>query len=118
MQPLGLYCLVGRGGGSGAGLNGDCGRGVPRPSVGLAGGGGSLRRVDDGALGDKDVDEALDGSCWVAASVVEAAAGGRRAWIVVGGGSWLGSGFWLGRCRLGLCLVFVVLWAAWGQGLG
>ena len=24
-QPLGLYCLVGRGGRSGAGLNGDCG---------------------------------------------------------------------------------------------
>ena len=40
-QPLGLYCLVGRGGGSGAGLNGDCGRGVPRHRVGLAGGGGA-----------------------------------------------------------------------------
>ena len=43
------------------------------------------------------------GSCWVAASVVAAAAGGRGAWVVVGGGSWLGLGFGLGRCRLGLC---------------
>ena len=43
------------------------------------------------------------GSCWVAASVVAAAAGGRGAWVVVGGGSWLGYGFRLGRCRLGLC---------------
>ena len=60
-QPLGLYCLVGRGGGSGAGLNGDCGGGVPRPWVGLAGGGGRLRGVDDGALGDGDINEGLDG---------------------------------------------------------
>ena len=41
------------------------------------------------------------GSCWVAASVVVAAAGGRGAWVVVGGGSWLGLGFGLGWCRLG-----------------
>ena len=60
-QPLGLYCLVGRGGGSGAGLYSDFGRGVPRPWVGLAGGGGGLWGVDDGALGDGDVDEGLDG---------------------------------------------------------
>ena len=52
---------MGRGGGSGAGLNGDCGRGVPRPWVGLAGGGGDLRGVDDWALGDGGVDEVLDG---------------------------------------------------------
>ena len=39
-QPLGLYYVVGRGGGPGAGLDGDGGRGVPRPWVGLAGGGG------------------------------------------------------------------------------
>ena len=43
------------------------------------------------------------GSCWVAASVVAVAAGGRGAVVVVGGGSWLGLGFGLGRCFLGLC---------------
>ena len=52
---------MGGGGGLGAGLNGDCGRGVPRPWVDLAGGGGGLWGVDDGALGDGDVDEGLDG---------------------------------------------------------
>ena len=30
------------------------------------------------------------GSCWVAASAVVMAAGGRGAWVMVGGGSWLG----------------------------
>ena len=60
-QPLGLHYVVGRGGGSGAGLDGDGGRGVPRPLVGLAGGGGGLWGMDDGALGDGDVDEGLDG---------------------------------------------------------
>ena len=48
-------------GGSGAGLDADGGRGVPRPWVGLANGGGGLWGVDDGALGDGDVDEGLDG---------------------------------------------------------
>ena len=56
-QPLGLYYVEGRGGGSGAGLDGDGGRGVPRPWVGLAGGGGGLWGMDDGALGDGDVEE-------------------------------------------------------------
>ena len=60
-QPLGLPYVVGKGGGSGAGLDGDGGRGVPRPWVGLAGGGGGLWGMDDGALGDADVDEGLDG---------------------------------------------------------
>ena len=60
-QPLGLHHFVGRGGGSGAGLDGDGGQGVPRPWVGLSGGGGGLWGVDDGALGDGDVDEGLDG---------------------------------------------------------
>ena len=60
-QSLGSYCLVGSGGGSGAGLKGDCGLGVPAPWVGLAGGGGGLWGVDDGALGDGNVDEGLDG---------------------------------------------------------
>ena len=59
-QPLGLHYVVGRGGGSGAGLDGDGGRGVPHPWVGLAGGGGGLWGMDDGALGDRDVDEGLD----------------------------------------------------------
>ena len=60
-QPLGLHYVVGRRGGSGAGLDGDGGRGVPRPLVGLAGGGGDLWGMDDGALGDRDVDEGWDG---------------------------------------------------------
>ena len=54
------------------------------------------------------------GSCWVAAPVVAAAAGGRGAWVVVGGRSWLGLGFGFGQW---VCVVaFVVLWAAWGAG--
>ena len=60
-QPLGLHYVVGRGGGSGAGLDGDGGRGVPRPWVGLAGGGGGLWGADDGTFGDGDVDEGLNG---------------------------------------------------------
>ena len=60
-QPLGLHYVVGRGGGLGAGLDGDVGRGVPRSRVGLAGSGGGLRGMDDGALGDGDADEGLDG---------------------------------------------------------
>ena len=61
VQPLGLHYVVGRGSGSGAGLDDDGGRGVPRPWVGLAGGDGGLWGMDDGALGDGDVDEGLDG---------------------------------------------------------
>ena len=53
--------MVGRGGRSGAGLDSDGGGGVPRPWVGLAGDGGGLWGMDDGALGDGDVDEGLDG---------------------------------------------------------
>ena len=60
-QSPGLHYVVGRGGGSGAGLDGDGGRAVPRPWVGLAGGGGGLWGMDDGALGDGDADEGLDG---------------------------------------------------------
>ena len=60
-QPVGLYGVVDSGGGLGAGLDGDRGRGVPRPRVGLAGGGGGLCGSDGGALGDGDVDEGLDG---------------------------------------------------------
>ena len=59
------------------------------------------------------------GSCWVAASAVAAADGGMGAWVVVGGGSWLGLGFGLGRCRLGLCrCVCGVVCARLGAGLG
>ena len=59
------------------------------------------------------------GSCWVAASAVAAAAGGRGAWVVVGGGSWLGLGLGLGRCRLGLWRrVCGVVCACLGAGLG
>ena len=60
-QPLGLQYVVGRGGRSGAGLDGDGGSGVPRPWVRSAGSGSCLRGMDDGALGDSDVDEGLDG---------------------------------------------------------
>ena len=60
-QSPGLHYVVGRGGGPGAGLDGDGGRGVPRPWVSLAGGGGGLWGMDDGALGDGDADEGLDG---------------------------------------------------------
>ena len=59
------------------------------------------------------------GSCWVAASAVVVAAGGRGAWVVVGGGSWLGLRSGLGRCRLGLCCcVCGVVCACLGAGLG
>ena len=60
-QSPGLHYVVGMGEGLGAGLDGDSGRGVPRPWVGLAGGGGGLWGMDDGALGDGDADEGLDG---------------------------------------------------------
>ena len=50
LKPLGPYRLLGSGGRLGAGLKRDRGRGVPRPRVGLAGGGGGLFGVDDGAL--------------------------------------------------------------------
>ena len=60
-QPPGLHYVVGRGGGSAARLDSDGGRGVPRPWVGLARGGGGLWGMDDGALGDGHVDKGLDG---------------------------------------------------------
>ena len=78
LQPLGRYGLVGSGGGSGAGLNGNQSQGVTRPRVGLAGGNCRLWGVDDEGLGDGDVDEGLDG----------VVLGGR----LCGGGSRLGEG--------------------------
>ena len=69
---------MGSGGEFEAGLNGNRGRGVPRPCVCLAGGGGAVWGVDDGALRDGDVDKGLDG----------VVLGGR----LCGGGSRLGEG--------------------------
>ena len=89
-NPWGLHYVVGRGGGLGAGLDGDGGRGVPRPWVGLAGGGGDLRGLMTGRFVTGMRTRAWTGSCWVAASAVVDGAGGRGAWVVVGGGSWLG----------------------------
>ena len=118
-QPLGLYYVVGRGGGSGAGLDGDDGRGVPGPWVGLAGGGGGLWGMDDGVLGDGDVDEGLDG---VVLRGRLCGGGGCRweggvgcaGWGVL---AWLEFG--LGRCRLGLCrCVCGVVCARLGAGSG
>ena len=78
-QSPGLHYVVSKGGGSGAGLDGDGRRGVPRPWVGLAG----LGRLVTGMQ-----TRARTGSCWVAASAVVVGAGGRGAWVAVGGGSW------------------------------
>ena len=93
-QPLGLYCSEGRGGGSGAWLNGDSGRGVPRPWVGLAGGVGGLWGLNDGALGDGDVYEGLDG----------VVLGGP---LCGGGGRWWEGGVGCGRWGV---LVWVRVW--------
>ena len=89
-QSLGLHYVVGKGGGLGPALDGDGGRGVPRPWVGLAGvvvvcGGWMTGRLVTGMR-----TRAWTRSCWVAASAVVVGAGGRGAWVVVGGGSWLG----------------------------
>ena len=85
-QPLGLHYVVGRGGGSGAGLDGgDGGRGVPRPWVVLAGGGGGLPGMDDRALGDGDVDDGLDG---VVLTGCLCGGDGRRWEGSVGCGGW------------------------------
>ena len=55
------------------------------------------------------------GSCWVAASVVAAAAGGRGAWVVVGGGSWFRLGFRVRAVSLGL--PSLLLWCLGCVGL-
>ena len=83
-KSLGLYCLVGSGGGSGARLNGDCGRGVPRPWVGLAGSGGGLWGPEDRAFGDRDINKGSDG----------VVLGGR---LFGGGGRWWEAGVGCGR---------------------
>ena len=119
LQPLGLYSLVGSGSGWGAGLDGDRCRGVPRPRVGLAGGGGGLRGVDDGALGDGDVDEGLDGvklrlPLWMWLSLRGGGLGMR--WV-------LGPGLRLGDVLRQACVAsaavvpFVIFEAVW-DGVG
>ena len=106
-----LYGLVGGGGGSGGGLNGDCGRGVPSPWVGLAGGGGGLWGMDDGALGDWDVDEGLDGVVFGGRLC-----GGGRWWEgVVGCGGW-GVLAWVGVRVRAVLLGFASL-RLWCGGL-
>ena len=88
--------------------------GLVWPAVVVVCGGWMTGRLEMGML-----TRVWTGSCWVAASAVAAAAGGREAWVVVGGGSWLGLGFGLGRCRLGLCrCVCGVVCACLGASLG
>ena len=107
-QSLGLHYVVGRGGGLGAGLDGDGGRGVPRPWVGLAGGGGGLRGMDDGALGDADADEGLDG---VVLGGRLCGGGGCRWEGGVGCGGW-GVLAWV-RVRVGVVSVGFVSLRLW-----
>ena len=104
--------MVGRGGGLGAGLNGDGGRGVPRPWVGLTGGGGGFRGTDDGALGDGDADEGLDG---VVLGGRLCGGGGCRWEGGVGCGGW-GVLAWVRVCRC-VCGVVCALVSA-GLGFG
>ena len=84
-QSLGLHYAVGKGGGSAAGFDGDGGRGLVWPAVVVGCGGWMTGRLVTGMR-----TRAWTGSCWVAASAVVVGAGGRGAWVVVGGGSWLG----------------------------
>ena len=71
LQPLGL-----------AGIGGDRGWGVPCPRVGLAGGGGRLWGMDDGALGDGDVDEGLDGVVLCCRLLGDGSRGGQAPMIL------------------------------------
>ena len=126
-QPLGLHYVVDRGGGLGAGLDGDGGRGVSRPLVGLAGGGGGSWGMDDGALGDGDVDEGLDGvvlgcclcgggGCWWEGGM---GCGGRGvlAWMRVRVGA-LSVGFVSLRLWCCVCSRGRRLWFGVGFGVG
>ena len=121
-QSLGLHYVVGKGGVLGDGLDGDGGRGVPRPWVGLAGGGGGLRGMDDGALGDGDADEGLDG---VVLGGRLCGGGGSRWEGGVGCGGWgvldwvrvqVGGGVgWV--CVVAFVVLCVLAWApAWVWG--
>ena len=87
-----VWWVAGAGRGPGLTVTEVEGSHVPR-SVWLAAvvvcGGWTIGRLEMGML-----TRVCKGSCWVAASVVAAAAGGRGAWVVVGGG--LGLGYGLG----------------------
>ena len=107
-QSLGLHYVVGRGGGLGAGFDGDGGRGVPRPWVGLAGGCCGLRGMDDGALGEGDADEGLDR---VVMGGRLCGGGGCRWEGGVGCGGW-GALAWV-RVRVGVVLVGFVSLRLW-----
>ena len=121
-QSPGLHYVVGMGEGLGAGLDGDGGRGVPRPWVGLAGGGGGFGGWMTGRLVTGMRTRAWTGSCLVAVSAVVVGAGGRGARVAVGGGSWLEQGPGRGWCRVGLCrCVCGVVWGpawVWGRVRG
>ena len=102
-QPLGCTMWWAGGAGRGPGLTvtvveGSHVPGSVWPAVVVVCGGWMTRRLVTGMLR-----RVWTGSWWVAASAVALAAGGRGAWVVVVRGSWLGLGFGLGRCRLGLC---------------
>ena len=101
LEPLWPYGSVDSGGGLGAGLNGDRGRGVPGPRVGLAGSGGGLWGVDDGALGNGDVDEGLVG----------VVLGGR---LCGGGSRWGEGGSGCGGWRV-LAWLWVRVWVTTGS---
>ena len=108
LQPFGLHGLVESWAGFGAGLDGDRGRGIPRPRVGLASSAGGFSGVDGGALGDGDVDEGLDGvvlcgrlrgggsRCGAGGSVCVGC--GVLAWVLVR--VWVGAGQLLLPLRL------------------
>ena len=118
-QPLGLYYVVGGGAGRGPGLTvtvveGSHVPGSVWPAVVVVCGGWMTGRLVTGML-----TRVWTGSCWVAASAVVVAAGGRGAWVLVGARSWLELGFGSGRCRFGLCRCACgVVCARLGAGLG
>ena len=123
-----MHYVVGRGGGFGAGIDGDGGQGVPRPWVGLAGGGGGLWGRDDGALGDGDVDEGLDGVvlggrlCGGASCRSEGGVGGGewgllawvRAWVRAVSVEFVSLRLWCCVCSLGCRFGF---WVGFGVGV-
>ena len=90
-QSLKVHYVVGRGGGLGAGLDCNGGPGVTSPWVSLAGGGGGLRGMDDGALGDGDADEGLHGVVLGG----RLCGGGGCRWEGGGGCGWWGVLAWV-----------------------
>ena len=113
-QSLGPYYLLGSGGGRGPGLTvSEVDRshvpGSVWPAAVVVCGEWMTGRLEMGMF-----TRVWTGSCWVAASVVAAAAGRRGAWVVAGGGSWFGSGVGLGRCRFGCFLCVCGVWGCVG----